>query len=81
MIVLKEPSVHEGYSDNKEQNMSSCQELELDEENKLSLRYNLIHFQLRLHLNRNHCDGFHLQKEIKIISFNVFSQVATIKFK
>ena len=60
MIVLKEPSVHEDNSDNEEQNMSSCKELELDKDNEVSLRYDLIHFQLRFHVNRNRCDGFHL---------------------
>ena len=30
MIVLKEPLVHEDYSDNEEQNISSCKELELE---------------------------------------------------
>ena len=44
MTVLKEPSVHEDYSDNEEQNMSSFKELELDKDNEVSLRYNLIHF-------------------------------------
>ena len=65
-IVLKEPSLHEHYSDNEEQNMSSCKEL--DKDNEVSVTYNLIQFQLRFHLNRNHCDGFHLHKGIQRIS-------------
>ena len=68
LIVLKEPSTHEDYSDNEKQNMSSCKELELDKDNEISLRHNLIHFQLRFHLNRNYCDGFHLQRGIQRIS-------------
>ena len=68
MIALKEPSVHEDYSYNEEENMSSGKEFELDKDNEVSLRYNLIHFQLRFHLNRNHCDGFHLKKGIQRIS-------------
>ena len=67
-IVLKEPSLHEHYSDNEEQNMPSCKELELDKDNEVSVTYNLIQFQLRFHLNRNHCDGFHLHKGIQRIS-------------
>ena len=60
--------MHEDYSDNEEQNMSSCKELELDKDNEVSFRYNLIHFQFRFHLNRNHCDGFHWQKGTQRIS-------------
>ena len=56
------------YSDNEDRNMSSCKELELDKDNEVSLRYNLINCPLRFHLNRNHCDGFHLQKGIQRIS-------------
>ena len=52
--------MHEDNSDNEEQNTSSCKELELDKDNEVSLRYDLIHFQLRFHVNRNRCDGFHL---------------------
>ena len=62
MIALKEPSVHEDYSYNEEENMSSGKEFELDKDNEVSLRYNLIHFQLTFRLNRNHCDAFHLKK-------------------
>ena len=36
--------MHEDYSDNEEQNMSSCKKRELDKDNEVSLRYNLIHF-------------------------------------
>ena len=67
-MVLKKLSVRKDYSDNEDRNMSSCKELELDKDNEVSLRYNLINFPLRFHLNRNHCDGFHLQKGIQRIS-------------
>ena len=60
--------MHKDYSDNEDRNISSCKELELDKDNEVSLRYNLINFPLRFHLNRNHCDGFHLQKGIQRIS-------------
>ena len=60
--------MHEDYSDNEVQYMSSCKELELDKDNEVSFRYNLIHFQFRFHLNRNHCDGFHWQKGTQRIS-------------
>ena len=40
--------MHEDYSDNEEQNMSSCKELDLHKGNEVGLRYNLIHFQLQV---------------------------------
>ena len=60
--------MHEDYSYNEEENMSSGKEFELDKDDEVSLRYNLIHFHLRFHLNGNHCDVFHLKKGIQRIS-------------